>query len=302
MRNLFSHKQNIFTALIFLYLIFNNINISLSATVDEIELGEIGNSYIKTINDAINEKCLSYSITLKEEEIKSLKNLYIHFSSYSETNNQQILYYSTIDCPSTSNAEKYNYKYSDLFINFPNTKTFYLTVKCNSYPCSFSLDTTIEKDYANLNLTKSDTYSYFISPEDKLNNMIFKIPSSMEKTQSKNINHILTISLTNPSDLDYNQLYLVEKGNKIPLRNISYYKTSMDIIYTFIEEDIISEYSDDKFYALEVNSMKNQFVSISVKTSIYDIPLFMITTDIIPNTNEKYSYLFPKTEKQVNED
>ena len=300
MRNFFFSKRNIYITVLFISLIFYFINLSSNSLIEEITLDKIDKTYINNKNDEMEEKCFSYSIALNEE-IENIENLYIHFSSYSDDNNQQILY-STEDCPTSLNAEKYNYKYSsELFINFPNTKDFYLTIKCKSYPCSFSLETKIEKDYANLNLKKSDSYSYFVSNKDKLNNMIFKIPSSKNEDYPESFDHILTISVTNPSDLDYNQLYLLNKGNKT-LLNVDHYKTSMNIIFTFIEEDYIQEFSDDIFYALEINSMNNQFVSISVKASRYNIPLFMIFTDIIPNTNSKYSYLFSKKEKQVNEE
>ena len=291
MSNLFSNTKNICTSILLLCIIFNYI--SLSEIKENFTLEKINAPYTKAITFKNNDEgnCISYSIVL-EEEVENLENLYIHFSTDSE-NNKQILYYSSIGCPTASDAEKYNYKYSDLFINFPDSKGFYLTVKCKSYPCSFSLNTIIEKDYANLNLTKSDTYSYFVSAEDKISNMIFKIPSSMDKNYSDVENHMLTISVTNPSDLDYNQLYLVEKGEKIPLNNnISYFKTSMDIIFTFIEEDFIKGDLEDKFYALEINSIEDQFVSITVTNSRFNRSFDGKKTDIIPNTTAKYSYLF----------
>ena len=300
MSNIFSYKKNICTSILFFYLIFHYINLTLNTTVEEISLKEINKPYTNLINGAEEEKCFSYLIELGDDA-KIRENLYIHFSSFSETN-KQMIFYSTKECPTALNAEKYNYKYSDLIINFPKNKTFYLTVKCNSYPCSFSLYTIIEKDYANLDLKKSDTYSYFVSAEDKISNMIFKIPSSMDKIYSKSEKHMLTISVTNPSDLDYNQLYLVEKGNKIPLNNIDFYKTSMDIIFAFIEEDYIQKFSENIFYALEINSIEGQFVSLTVKTSRYNIPGALLNTDIIPNTNSKYSYLFSNEDKKYNEE
>ena len=264
----------------------------------EYNLKEIQVPKFIDFNNIEKEEYITFNIKLSNEDISSLINSYIHFSTISvdssDKNGQQIIYSSTEECPSISSAERYSFKYlknAHLFINFKNNITqLHLTVKCFKYPCSFTFKGQIEKDYANLNLYDTYSYSYFIS-DQKINTMKFKIPSSLNNLYLDNDNikkHLLTISVTNPNDPEYSKLSLISGNNEISLKMKSY-KSSKTMIYSVIEEDNIIEFSENNFYVLEIESMQNQFIFISIKISIIDNN--KINSEIIPNSSPKYSYL-----------
>ena len=217
----------------------------------------------------------------------------IHISSISENNKIQIIFSSKEECPSLSQGEKYTFKYSKIshfFINYPDFDNFHITLKCLSYPCNFTLYSKIEKDYANLNLYDTHSYSYFVSPEEKKNKMTFKIPSSLNRVYSKGGSHLMTISVSNPNNVNLAQIYLVERDTKKILKMESY-KTPIDIIFSFVEEDNIKEITEDSFYALKIESTEYQFITISIKPSKYEKKSYKLYSEITPNIESKYSYL-----------
>ena len=175
-------------------------------------------------------------------------------------------------------------------MHYPNFDEFHITIKCFSYPCDFTLNSRVEKDYANLDLSEADSYSYFTTREEKIDKMTFKIPSSLNKIYPEGTSHLLTIGVSNPSDLDYTQLYLVNGNTKKNLNDNSY-KTPMDLIFSFVEEKYKEELSENSFYVLEIESIEYQFVSVSVKASIYYESISKLYSEIIPNSISKYSYL-----------
>ena len=287
MKSFLNMKKNIFNKnIIFFYILLIIFKLSLN---EDINLSE-GETPFFGVNE---ERYVSFYLN---EEIKNkLNNTYIHFYTYPQNtdniNSQQIIFSSIKEKPQASNAENYSYKFSknaNLFINYNNIKNnniFYLTIKCFKYPCYFILVTKFEKNYANLNL--NDDYSYFISGQ-KFNTMKFKIPSSLSKEYSKNKKHSLTISVTNPTDADSINLYLF-KNNEINNLNVDNFKTPMGKIFTFLEENINK--SPNNSYILEIESIQNQFISISIKTSIYDENSKKLINEIIPNSNPKYTYI-----------
>ena len=298
MENLFSIKKNI----IFLYLFFSIINLSLNIIIENVILSELETLYSKQYTIE-GDFCLDYSLQFNINNLANindidstvLKNSYIHISTISENNKAQILFTSQNECPTITDAEKYSYKYSqksNFFMNYPDFDEFYITIKCFSYPCEFTLYSKVEKDYANLNIYETDSYSYFVTKEEKINTMAFKIPSTLNFTYSKNESHLLTIGVSNPSDVDYTQLYLVKNNKKTALSKVSSYKTpSIDKIFSFVEEDYIKEISENTFYVLEIESIEYQSVTISIKASMYDKNSGKLYSEILPNSVSKYSYL-----------
>ena len=301
MKKLLFKKNSEFKAIISLYILFYIINFCSNQQMDEFKLEEIDKFYNKSYIELKKEQCILYTLELSEYD-KS-QNFYIHFSTFSNDNLQQIIYSSKEECPSTSNAEKYSYKYSkksNLFINYPDNDKFYISLKCSEYPCSFDFSTKIEKEYAYLNIEDIDSYSYYVSGKEKINSMSFKIPSSLSKKYTNNEKHLLTISVANPSDIDYTQLYL-KQGNDKKALNWNSFKFSMNLIFTVIEEDFIENFSENNFYVLEIESLANQFISISVKASKYDQDNNKLYSEITPNSSPKYSY-FSSSKNQIKEE
>ena len=297
MEKLFVSHKNLPKNILFLYILFSTINLAINISSESIIISELEKSY--TQKYSINKDyCFDYSLQFdlsNSSNINStiLKNSYIHISLNSEKSKAQIIFSSTEQCPTISKAEKYSYKYSEkanFFMHYPNSDQFYITVKCLSYPCDFTLNSRVEKDYAKMDLSEVDSYSYFTTREEKIDKMAFKIPSSLNKIYPDGTKHLLTISVSNPSDLDYTQLYLIN-GNKKKNLNDNSYKTPMDLIFSFVEEKYKEPLSEDSFYVLEIESIEYQFVSISVKASIYNESSSKLYSEIIPNSISKYSYL-----------
>jgi hypothetical protein len=142
----------------------------------------------------------------------------------------------------------------------------------------------------------SNSFSYFVPGNtlEKLNTMKFKIQSSLNKKYEKG-KHLLTISVTNPSDKDA----IILKDSKTNELKANTYITPMGKIFSFIEEDI-SENSGNSFYYLEIESMEYQFITISIKSSVeYDKK---IESDIIPNESPKYTFVNNTNEFVVEEE
>ena len=295
----------------FFFLISNFINLSINSVSEEYKLNEIDVPKYIVFNNTEKEKYISFN--LEFVNISSLiDSSYIHFSTFSnlplnlaDKNGQQIIYSSTEECPSTSNAERYSFKYlknTDLFINFPNATKIYLTIKCFKYPCSFNLKTQIEKDYAHLNIYDTTPYSYsYFASEQITNTMKFKIPSSLYNSYPNYAKHLLTISVSNPNDPDYTKLYL-NNGNNTEELKMDSYKTRTNMIFSLIEENNINELSDNIFYVLEIESMENQFISISIKPSIYFINEYKLNSEIMPNSHPQYSFLNLNSEDKTKEE
>lgn len=119
--------------------------------------------------------------------------------------------------------------------------------------------------------------------------MAFKLPSSLNHLYKNNESHLLTISVSNPEDSYYTKLYLVSDNKNITLTDNSF-KTPMNIIFIVFEENI-KDISENSFYVLEVESSKYQFITISVKLSMFYKSRNKLYSEIIPNSGSIYSYL-----------
>ena len=300
MKNFISNKIIIF---IFIFLLsFLEVVISIQNKEFEI-IGIDKSTPLGSYEDLTEEMCFSFSVKLSDEE-KQLKDLYIRISidsnDVTDMNRQQLFYSTKKPCPDPSEAELYSLrasKHPNIFAKYDNNiENFYLRVKCFNYPCKYSIYAGIENNYlfsTYSTIDDKETYSYY-SYGDKINTMNFKIPSSLEKNYPNNAKHVLTISVSNPSDSDYIQLYQMIEGEKKEMEPDSY-KTPTGIIFTFIEENYIDKKEfkiENCFYVLEIQSLENQFISISAKTSTYIENI--LESQIMPNAQLYYSYLNTK--------
>ena len=298
MKDLFSNNNKISKKLIFIYIIISLIKFSKNIISEEniIEINDYNNKYF-IIKEENKSECIEINLEEAIDDFSLLQNSlsYIHFSANSLNNNKlQIIYNLNSNCLSEPEIQKsldFSEK-SNLFVKFIN-QNIYFNVQCLEYPCEFYFSAKIEKDFANLNYDNLDTYSYFMT-EDIISSMAFKIPSLQTKNGS------LTISISNPTDIDYIQLYLV-KNNDIDNKQLiedNIFKSRMEIIFFVIEGiEKKEKLNENDFYVLEIDSMKNQYVSISIKNSSYDTLYnstkeFKLESKIIkPNSSPKYSYL-----------
>lgn len=298
MKHLFSNNNKISKKLIFIYIIISLIKFSKNIISEEniIEINDYNNKYF-IIKEENKSECIEINLEEAIDDFSLLQNSlsYIHFSANSLNNNKlQIIYNLNSNCLSEPEIQKsidFSEK-SNLFVKFIN-QNIYFNVQCLEYPCEFYFSAKIEKDFANLNYDNLDTYSYFMT-EDIISSMAFKIPSLQTKDGA------LTISISNPTDIDYIQLYLV-KDNDIDNKQLiedNIFKSKMEIIFFVIEGiEKKEKLNENDFYVLEIDSMKNQYVSISIKNSSYDTLYnstkeFKLESKIIkPNSSPKYSYL-----------
>ena len=302
MKNNFLNQKIIFVFII----LFSYNNALINDTELLYNISSIGYNLPMDFLNASEDQCIHINIQLDDEQKSQLKDSYLHFATWPhdllDMDNQQLIFSSKVSCPDISEAEYYSLKSSDnndLIIKMANEEEMsevYLRVKCFNYPCNYHLYTSIEKDYvylsSNINnrtLYSSygcDSYSYFFNENTSIK---FIIPSSLNKAYTNNAKHVVTISVTNPNDAETNfaKLYLVEEEKKnIAVDSI---KSSTGIIFTFIEENIIRNYSVNNFYALEIKSNEKQFVSFSLKFSEYNGK--KLESKIIPNYYSYYSYL-----------
>lgn len=310
MKYLFSNKNYISKKLIFIYIIISLIELSKNIIIEEnlFEINDFSNKYF-LIESYNKSKCEEINLEKNNTDFSLPENssYYIHLSSNSLNSNKlQIIYNINHDCLSNPEIQK-SIDFSEnqnLFVKFPkNNNTFYFNVQCMEYPCKFYFTAKIEKDYANLNYDNLDTYSYFMTGE-LLTTMEFKIPALNTSEGNKNA---LTIGISNPTDIDYIQLYLVKNNgteNK-KLIEADVFKTNMEIILFVMEE--FEKVNETDYYVLEIDSLENQFVSISIKNSSYD-DSYNITKELKfeseklkPNSGPKYSCLnYEKINETIN--
>ena len=123
--------------------------------------------------------------------------------------------------------------------------------------------------------------------KDKINQVKFYIPTVNDAVKT-----LMNIAVINPGDTDgtYNHLTYIEDGKENPIEKGV--KISNGVIYTVEEKESYNN------YFLEIESMENQFIIISIKTSSV-INEENIETDLTPNTITKYSNLICKN--KINE-
>lgn len=287
--------KNIFFLNLIILSLFN-----FSLNIEEIQQYELKDGDTLPINTQ-KEKHISF--TLSDQLREEFKNSYIHFYANpqkADEINGIYFKYSSIKIDSTEN---YSYKFSknaNLILTMPQVNNFYLSILCIKYPCSYDLKVKLEKDYVDLNLDESNnysnSYSYFVpgNANEKLSTMKFKIPSSLSRQYSKG-KHLLTISVTNPSDKD--AIVLKDSNQKELKENV--YIAPMGKIFSLVEEEIGSNSAN--YYYLEIESLENQFISISIKASSY-IEYDKIENDIIPNESPKYTFVNNTNDFKVKEE
>ena len=253
-------------------------------------------SYQSFFTDKNSEINIAINTSLPNNSI-----YYLHLSTEPYNNQsqdlQQIIFSSETEKPSANDSNIYSYRYSrnaNLITLISNeTSQIYLTVKCFKYPCSFNFKAEIQKDKANLYLDETHNYYLYDSNsigKEKFNKIKFNIPAI-----KKGKNNKLMVTILNPKDTDgsFSKLY---SFGKITLQQVNLYKINMGVVY------VVNEADDYRYYELEIESLENQFITISIKATILksDKGGNYYESDITPNTIAKFSYL--KVEgKKVNE-
>ena len=219
---------------------------------------------------------------------------YVHFTtdpiSAQNQDLQQIIFSPEIDKLSTNDSDSYSFRFSrnaNLITVISNeTNQIFLTIKCFEYPCSFNFKAAIEVNKANLYLDEMHNFYAYNSNsfgKEKFNKVKFNIPGI--KNVGKNN---LMIAIINPGDPDGSYAKLDIRG--VP--SYKKYKINMGVVY------VIDEETDVDYYELEIESLENQFITISIKTSNFGSNYY--ESEITPNTIAKFSDLRVENEK-INE-
>ena len=226
---------------------------------------------------------------------------YLHFSTSpsSETSldAQQIIFSSESEMPSINETEEYSFKFStkaNLITLDPNKtdNIVFLTIRCLSYPCSFNFKAALETNTSNLYLDETHNFYAYNSNsigKNKINKIKFYIPS-MSNTEK----NLMNIAVINPGDTDgsYNNLSYIKSDNGKETLIKKRAKIDNGVIYTIEKDENCAN------YYLHIESMENQFIIISIKTSTA-INNENIETDLTPNTMAKYTNLICET--KINE-
>lgn len=294
--------------LLFYIIFFFLLKLSFTQNIEEIILS-LENPYSNNFTNIQNE--LHITLNLNDSNISSSSNSYLHFSTFplnsKNPDYQQILFSNSSinnEYPSNKNTPQYSYKFSknaNLITLFPSTnesKKSYLTIKCLKYPCSFNFKASIEKDNANLNLY--DEYSFYLYNSNSMKNIDDKFTRIRFKflpfEESKEENNRKTVTVINPGDKDgiFTKLFFVEKNTEIEMTG-NKYKIKVGALYEFPEED-----NKDRLYILQIESLENQFITISIKPSKFDTNNNLIISEITPNSIPRFS-LIKNEEKTLTE-
>ena len=250
--------------------------------------------YNKVYTNIASEQNLIMSVSLPDNN----DNIYyLHFSTEPTSSQsqdlQQIIFSPEKDKPSTIDSDSYSFRFSrnaNLMTLISNeTSQIYLTIKCFKYPCSFKFKAELEINMLNLYLDEAyNFYSYSSNSfgKEKFNKIKFKIPT-MQKEGNK-----LMIAIINPGDTDGSYVSLATYSQAL-VPSDKKYQIKMGVVYV-IEED-----KDFKHYELEIESLENQFITISIKACISGSNNYY-ESEITPNTIPKFSDLKPNG-KKINE-
>ena len=165
-----------------------------------------------------------------------------------------------------------------------------MTIKCLKYPCSFGFKANIDKDFANLNLDEQNNFYLYNSNSMKnIDNKFSRINFAI--SINENIisdNDIKTITIINPSDKEgfYIKLYYIKNNQEYEIKSNNY-KTRIGKIYEFSGKDL----SIERKYVLKIESLENQFITISIKNSNYDLKESLILSEITPNIIPQFSLI-----------
>ena len=273
--------NNSFLNIILYTLLLISLSLSLESSIQFQPLNENSTDPVlvsKSFSDISETQYISYSF----ETNNTLKDSIFHFWTHS-TNSKistQLIFSTTLEKPTIENADQYSWKYyGDTHLYFNASKIsnkMFLTIKCNKYPCSFDLNTKQEKSNGLLEL--GEDYSYYIV-EGKNNIMRFKI----NLLNNKNAVNIITVST--PADLDASELNYTDKNEEKTINEN--YRTPFGKIYV-IQED---KYENVEFLVLNIESIENQYITISTRTILKSDSENYISTKILPNNGVYYSYL-----------
>ena len=254
--------------------------------------------------ELFDDETSSTYITINMENYSSITNEYFHILVNSQNSQiSPIIIFSTIyNYPSINSSDIYSTQKigdANLYLGKDSLKEkIYLNITCNIYPCSFNLYLSlVEKPL----LYPGETYSYFVK-DGKNNFTSFKIKSRKELYSSEilteTIKQILTISVSCSKRSDaYTDLFLFLKDKNETVVLNSNYNKGKKIIYSFIEQDLISEKggnpdSEENYYLLDIISKDNQYITISVTSKeMIDEDTYTPITKVIPNEGGKYSIL-----------
>ena len=242
--------------------------------------------YETSFSDITSEQYITLKLNKPDESI-----YYLHFSTSPSTPQssdlQQIIFSSKTEKPIINETEEYSFKFSrkaNLIIPDPKKEdnTTYITIRCLKYPCSFNFKASMEQNTPILTLDETHNfygYSTNTIGKDKMNKVKFYIPTM--KNLGKNL---MNVAVINPGDIDGSYNKLIYKEGSIEKEITKIYKINNGVIYAVEEQE---KYNN---YFLEIESIENQFVIISIKTS--NVKDGNIETDITPNTISKYSYIY----------
>ena len=296
--------------LLFYIIFFISLNLSFSQNIEEITLS-LENPYSEKFTNI--QKELHITLNFNDLNISSLSNSYLHFSTFpiNEKNPdyQQLLFSNSSinnEFPSNKNTPQYSYRFSknaNLITLFPSSnesKKSYLTIKCLKYPCSFNFKASIEKDYANLNLYDENSFYLYNSNsmkniDNKFTRIRFKFPV-FERNITKNVRK--TITVINPEDKDgiFTKLFFVEQNIEVEMAG-NIYKIKVGTLYQFPEEE---DNKDRQLYILQIESLENQFITVSIKSSDIDTKNNLFLSEITPNSIPIFS-LIKKQETTITE-
>ena len=273
----------LFIIFLFIPICFQAIN-----TNDDIEIDfpSETNKYFENISSIIY-------ITINIENYPGISNQYFHIITNSSEKKISPLIISSKNYihPYINNSDIYStQKLGDANLILPKeflNNKIYLSIDCNIYPCSFNINFSSEDL---ISLSPNKIFSYFIKENIDIS-MKFKIPSQLHIKNNESHAYDIGISFSNEllveTDLYFNNnkinKRIIEKGN----------------IYSFLEENIIKNYSEntDNYYILEIKSREEQYISISVSSKIFiDNNIFI--KEIIPNEGELFTFLHKETLEQ----
>ena len=233
-----------------------NINSIIYITINLDNFDEISDEYFRITANS-SEKIISPLIILSKNNIHPLIN--------------------NSDIYSTQKIGDANLILPKVFLS----QTLYLSIECNIYPCSFSINFALEKLPV---LNPNQIFTYFIKESIDLN-MNFKIPSQLNI--ENNLLHSYDIAVSFSNEL------LVETELLFDEIKINERKIEKGVIYSFLEENIINKniYNiiEDNYYRLQIKSKEEQYITISVNSKIINDNKY--TNKIIPNKGELFSYM-----------
>lgn len=250
-----------------------------------------------------------FQIFFQSEE-KELNEVYLDFSTSPinelSQNLQQIIFSTTETEPTTNTSDLYSFKFSKnakLITKVSNNTVYgFLALKCLQYPCSFNFKAELHTNGGNLSLTENNNYYFYrtnsLTKSDVLSTLNVSFPGNIKMTYPNNNKHRMSVSVINPQDLDGDYMILHYFMLDIQDKKIYPYeireklkKMNIGATFLFDEETFTQDNYEFLNYKLEIESIKNQFISIIVKNSSFDASNKLAYSEITPNSVGKFSVL-----------